>query len=164
MPKNKVLVDLITNNCPQFSASLTKDEIKTFIKFTKEVVAKPDEIIADIGDIGTEFYLVLEGRIRLTNDEGGKEMDVGRIEAGSLVGIMSFFDQQPRSIRLRASRKTGVHLLAISRPMYERICVEHPYISVNLLELVVMSMDKLIRSGSKDIATMYKQVAGVGYR
>ena len=161
MPKNKALVDLITENCPQFSASLTKDEIKTFIKFTKEVVAKSDEIIADIG---TEFYLVLEGRICLTNDEGGKEMDVGRIEAGSLVGIMSFFDQQPRSIRLRASRKQGVHLLAISRPMCERICVEHPYISVNLLELVVMSMDKLIRSGSKDIATMYKQVAGVGYR
>ncbi|KAG1694856.1 Aspartate--tRNA(Asp/Asn) ligase [Nymphon striatum] len=39
----------------------------------------------------------------MTNDEGGKEMDVGRIDAGGLVGIMSFFDKQPRSIRLRAS-------------------------------------------------------------
>jgi CRP-like cAMP-binding protein len=114
--------------------------------------------------VGSEFYLVLDGKIRLVNEEGGKEIDVGRIDSGCLAGEMSFFDRQPRSIWLRASRKVGVSLLAISRPMYKRICVEHPYISVNLLEFVVMSLDKLIRNSSKDMATMYKQVAGIGYR
>lgn len=164
MSQHQNTIDLITQNCPQFSASLTQDEIKEFLKFTRIQEIQPDEIIADLGAIGDEFYLVLNGRIRMTNDEGGKEMDVGRIEAGGLVGIMSFFDKQPRSLRLRASRKEGVYLLAITRPMYKRLCVEHPYISVNLLELVVMSMDKLIRSSSKDMASLYRQVVGIGYR
>ena len=161
---SKELVTQVTEACPNFCAALTSDEVATFVKFTNVVEAKPDEIIADIGEVGDEFYLVLEGRIRLVNDEGTNEIDVGRIESGCLAGEMSFFDRQPRSIRLRASKKKGVKILAISRPMYKRLCVEHSYIAVNLLEFVVLSLDKLIRNSSKDMSTMYKQVAGIGYR
>ena len=158
------LVKQVVEACPKFCEALTTEEVSTFVKFTTLVEASPDQIIADIGEVGEEFYLVLEGRIRLINDEGGKEMEVGRIESGCLAGEMSFFDRQPRSIRLRAGKKNGVKLLAISRPMYKRLCVESPYISVNLLEFVVMSLDKLIRNSSKDMATLYKHVTGVGYR
>ena len=164
MPHSQKNVELITKIYHQFSASLTQDEIKEFLKFTRIQEIQPDAIIADLGIVGDEFYLVLNGKILMTNDEGGKEMDVGKIEAGGLVGIMFFFDKQPRSIRLRANRKEGVHLLAITRLMYKRLCVEHPYISINLLELIVMSMDKLIRSSSKDMASLYRQVVGIGYR
>ncbi len=160
----KELVNQVIEACPQFCAALTTEEVATFVKFTQLVEAEPNQILADIGEVGEKFFLVLEGKIRLVNEEGGKEMDVGRIEAGCLAGEMSFFDRQPRSIRLRASKKNGVRVLSISRSMYKRLCVEHSYISVNLLEFVVMSLDKLIRNSSKDIATMYKQVAGVGYR
>jgi CRP-like cAMP-binding protein len=158
------IVEQVINACPKFCAALTTDEVTSFVRFTKLLEAKPDEIITDIGEVGEEFYLVLEGRIRLLTEEGGKELDVGRIEAGCLAGEMSFFDRQPRSIRLRASKKKGVRVLAISRPMYKRLCVEHSYIAVNLLEFVIMSVDKLIRNSSKDMATLYRQVTGVGYR
>ena len=158
------LVEQVIKACPKFCEALTSDEVAKFVQFTNLVEAEPNQVLADIGEVGEKFYLVLEGKIRLVNDEGGKEMDVGRIEAGCLAGEMSFFDRQPRSIRLRAGKKGNVRILAISRPMYKRLCVEHPYISVNLLEFVVMSLDKLIRNSSKDIATMYKQVAGIGYR
>lgn len=158
------LVKQVTEACPKFCEALTTEEVTTFVKFTNLVEASPDQVIADIGEVGDKFYLVLEGRIRLSNVEGGKEIDVGRIESGCLAGEMSFFDRQPRSIRLRAGKKNGVKLLAISRPMYKRLCVENSYIAVNLLEFVVMSLDKLIRNSSKDMATLYKHVAGVGYR
>lgn len=158
------LVEQLIETCPKFCASLTTDEVAEFIKFTNYVEGEQDQIIADVGAVGEEFYLVLEGRIRLVSVDGGKELDVGRITAGGMAGEMSFFDRQPRSIRLRASRKKGVRLLAISRPMYKRLCVQHPYIAVNLLEFVVMDLDQLIRNSSKDIATMYRQVAGIGYR
>ena len=69
---------------------------------------------------------------------------------------MSFFDRQPHPIWLRAGRKGNVRILSISRPIYKRLCVEHSYIPVNLLEFVVMSLDKLIRNSSKDIEAMYK--------
>lgn len=161
---SKELVNQVIKACPKFCEALTTDEVSQFVEFTNLVEAEPDQILADIGEVGNEFYLVLEGRIRLVSEEGGKEIDVGRIEAGDLAGEMSFFDRQERSIRLRASKKKGVKLLAITRPMYKRLCVEHPYISVNLLEFVVLVLDGLIRNSSKDMATMYKHVAGIGYR
>lgn len=161
---SKELVNQVIETCPKFCEALTTDEVSTFVEFTNLVEAEPNQVITDIGEIGNEFYLILEGRIRLVSEEGGKEIDVGRIESGDLAGEMSFFDRQPRSLRLRASKKKGVKMLTISRPMYKRLCVEHPYISVNLLEFVVMCLDGLIRNSAKDMATMYKHVAGVGYR
>ena len=158
------IVEQLIKACPKFCAALTHDEVATFVRFTKLLEAKPDQIIADIGEVGEEFYLVLDGKIRLMSDDGGKDLEVGRIEAGCLAGEMSFFDRQPRSIRLRADKKKGVRVLAITRPMYKRLCVEHSYISVYLLGFVVMSLDKLIRNSTKDMATMYKHVTGIGYR
>jgi len=161
---SKELVEQIIETCPAFCAALTSKEVKTFVSFTSLLESQPNEVIADIGDVGNEFYLVLKGRIKLVHEEGRKEIEVGRIEAGCLAGEMSFFDRQPRSIRLKASKKEGVIAVSISRAMYKRLCVEHSYIAVNLLEFVVMSLDKLIRNSSKDMATMYKQVTGIGYR
>lgn len=162
--KNKELVKLVIETCPQFCAALTKGEVATFVEFSNLVEAEPNQVIADIGEVGNEFFLVLDGSIKLVTEEGGKELEVvGRIQVGSLAGEMSFFDRQPRTIRLRTDKKKGARLLSISRPMYKRLCVEHSYISVNLLEFVVLSLDKLIRSSSKDMATMYRQITG-GYR
>lgn len=158
------LVEQLVEVCPKFCAALTTDEVSEFIKFTNYVEGEQDQVIADIGEVGEEFYIVLEGRIRLVSVDGGKELDIGRITSGGMAGEMSFFDRQPRSMRLRASRKKGVRLLAISRPMYKRLCIEHPFIAVNLLEFVVMDLDQLLRNSSKDMATMYRQVAGIGYR
>ena len=162
---NKELIELVAETCPQFCAALTTEEVATFVEFTNLVEAAPNQILADIGEVGDTFFLVLEGSIKLVTEEGGKELEVvGRINAGSLAGEMSFFDRQPRTIRLRTDKKNGARLLSISRPMYKRLCVEHSYISVNLLEFVVMSLDKLIRNSSKDMASMYRQVTGIGYR
>jgi len=76
---------------------------------------------------------------------------------------MSFFDRKPRTIRLRA-RRSGARLLAISRPMYRRLTVEHPYIAVNLLEFIILSLDQLVRVACDDLTNLQKQVSGVGYR
>lgn len=157
------LVEQVKTACPDFSAALRDAEVATFIEFCDLRQFEPDQVIADIGEVSNEFYLVLEGRVRLVSAEAGKELDVGWIETGQLAGEMSFFDRQPRSLRLRADKKQGVRLLAISHPMYKRLCVQHSYIAVNLLEFMVMSLDKLIRSSSHDMALMYRQVAGIKY-
>jgi len=164
MNNNKEISKSVVQACDQFFKVLTRDEIETFLLFTSIRDIEPKAIIAEIGDIGDEFYLVVEGEVSLLQEqEDTSEIEVGRITAGELVGEMSFFDKKPRSIRLRAA-KQGVTLLSITRPMYKRLCVEHPYIAVNLLEFVVLSLDKLVRSTSEDVSTLHKQMTGIGYR
>ncbi len=110
------------------------------------------DVIADIGDVGEALYFVTQGETALF--VGDKtESQVGLIKAGELMGEMSFFDREPRSVRARAMRD-GTRLLKLSRAMYKRLRVEHPYIAVNLLEHAIVSLDHLFRQASNDLSSL----------
>ncbi len=141
--------------------ALTASEIDIFLEFTQEVTFNKGETIADIGEVGDALYLVLSGEVVLLADDGTEELEVGRMRQGELAGEMSFFDRQPRTVRLRAV-KDDTHLLKLTREMYKRLRVEHPYIVVNLLEFAIVSLDHLVRRQSSDVATFTKYLYGKG--
>ena len=153
----KELADKVVETSPKFCAALTRDEIEKFVTFTRFKDVTGNETLYEIGTISDEFYLIVGGEVLLYRDELGSEVEVGRLTAGQLTGHMSFFDREPRTLRL-CSGKSGVQLLAISRPMYKRLCIEHPYISVNLVEYVVLSLDSLLRSSSREVTSLYQKL------
>jgi CRP-like cAMP-binding protein len=131
--------------------SLTIKEVTTLIDFTELVVCNKGDIIADIGDVGEALYFVTKGETALY--AGDKtESQVGLIKEGELMGEMSFFDRNPRSVRAKALAD-DTRLLKLSRAMYKRLRVEHPYIAVNLLEHAIVSLDHLFRQVSQDVST-----------
>lgn len=143
--------------------SLTIAEVQTLLEYTELVEYDKDQIIADIGEVGDALYFVISGEAVLTYEEGGRETEVGRISAGEMMGEMSFFDRQPRLLRMRAG-KDHTQLLKISRPIYERLRVEHPYIAVNLLEHAIISLDHLLRRVSTDEMSLARYMFGRGKR
>jgi len=151
------LNDVLCQN--KFCESLTIREVNTFLEFTEAVTFQKGDIIADIGDIGDALFFVIEGVTGLFYDNQGKEVEIGELEAGELMGSMSFFDGKPRSARIRAMSK-NTRLLRISKVMYNRLRVEHPYISVLLLEQAIMSLDHLFRGVSMDIASFNQYMYG----
>ena len=150
------LNDVLCQN--KFCESLTIREVNTFLEFTEAVSFKKGEIIADIGDIGDALFFVIEGTTGLFHENQGKEVEIGELEAGELMGSMSFFDDKPRSARIRAMKDS--RLLRISKTMYNRLRVEHPYIAVLLLEQAIMSLDHLFRGVSIDIASFNQYMYG----
>lgn len=163
MSENSMSPESLIKACHKFCQVLTRDEVQTFLRFSTIKPVEAHEIIADIGEVGDAFFLVLEGEVRLFQQEGVTEIEVGKIQAGGLVGEMSFFDKLPRTIRLKAGKK-ATKLVVITRPMYRRLTIEHPFIAVNLLEFIILSLDHLVRSTSQDISFMHKTMTGVGYR
>lgn len=130
--------------------SLTIKEVTTLIDYTELVTCEKGEVIAEIGEVGEALYFVIEGSTALY--AGDKtETQVGIIKAGELMGEMSFFDRNPRSVRAKAL-VNNTRLLKLSRAMYKRLRVEHPYIAVNLLEHAIVSLDHLFRQASQDIS------------
>ena len=150
------LNDVLCQN--KFCESLTIREVNTFLEFTEAVSFKKGDVIADIGDIGDALFFVVEGVTGLFHENQGKEVEIGELESGELMGSMSFFDDKPRSARIRAISDTKV--LRISKVMYNRLRVEHPYISVLLLEQAIMSLDHLFRGVSVDIASFNQYMYG----
>ncbi|MDH5231888.1 MAG: cyclic nucleotide-binding domain-containing protein [Gammaproteobacteria bacterium] len=141
--------------------SLTVKEVQTLLDYTDVVEFKKGDVIADIGDVGEALFFVLEGEAVLMHEDNGDETEVGQVHKGELVGEMSFFDRQPRSVRLRAGNGKA-KLLKLTRTMYSRLRVEHPYIAVNLLEHAIVSLDHLFRRVSSDVATFSHYLYGKG--
>jgi CRP/FNR family cyclic AMP-dependent transcriptional regulator len=143
--------------------SLTTREIQTLLEFTEEVKFTKDEVIANIGEVGEGIYFVVEGEAALQNETDGETVEIGRAKAGGMIGSMSFFDRQPRSVRIVA-KTNGTRLIRLSRKMYQRLRIEHPFIAVNILEDAIVSLDALFRRVSQEVATFSRYVYGGGMR
>lgn len=160
MPSDKIdLAEFL--NQQYLCESLTVKEVKTLLEYTELVTFKKGEIIADVGDVGEALFFVVKGEAALFYDDAGNEIEIGRMQEGELMGEMSFFDREPRLVRMRAMRP-DTRLLKLSRSMYKRMRVEHPYIAVNLLEHAIISLDHLFRRVSSDVATFNQYIYGTG--
>jgi CRP-like cAMP-binding protein len=143
--------------------ALTVNETQKLLEYTKLVKYKKGQIIADMGEVGDALYFGIAGEAVLAHEENGQETEVGRFKAGEVMGEMSFFDRTPRLLRIRAL-SDDTQLLRLSRPMYERLKTEHPYIAVNLLEHVIVSLDHLFRRVSRDELNLARYMFGKGKR
>jgi CRP/FNR family transcriptional regulator, cyclic AMP receptor protein len=152
---NDDLIRQVQNTCVEFCAALTQDEVSKFVHYMRPMELGANEMLADIGDVGASFYMVIGGSIQLFQVDGNAEYAVGLISPGGLVGEMSFFDRRPRTVRLKTG-ESGAQLLEIKRQMYSRLRIEEPYISTNLLEFVIRSLDELVRELSAKHADLKK--------
>ena len=137
---------------------LTMREIQTLLEFTEQVDIKQGGIIADIGEVGEALYFVIHGEAALVYASGMETVEIGHAREGELIGSMSFFDREPRSVRIIAKKDTS--LLRLNRTMYLRLRVEHPFIAVNLLEDAIVSLNNLFKRVSQDVATFAHYIYG----
>lgn len=143
--------------------SLTLAEVQKLLEYTELTSFKKNDVIADIGEVGEAIFFVVSGEVSLGYDESGQEIEIGRMTVGEMVGEMSFFDRQPRLLRIR-SVTNNTQLLKLPRVMYDRLRIEHPYIAVNLLEHAIISLDHLVRRVSSDEMSLSRYMYGKAKR
>ncbi|MGD9889260.1 MAG: Crp/Fnr family transcriptional regulator [Halothiobacillaceae bacterium] len=143
------------------SETMKTSEYATFLEYCELVEFREGETIADIGEVGEALYFVVEGEVALVTGSTASEVEVGRVHSGELMGEMSFFDRKPRQVRLKAATSRD-RLFKLTRPMYKRMRIEHPYIAVNLLEYAIISLDQLFRRASEDVSNLNLYVFGSG--
>ncbi|MFP4155909.1 MAG: Crp/Fnr family transcriptional regulator [Halothiobacillaceae bacterium] len=139
---------------------LTDREIRDFLDYCDLLDVDSGQIIAEIGEVGESIYFLLEGEATLIVGPEENEVAVGHICAGEMLGEMSFFDRQPRLVRLRAKQRT--RLLRLSRDMYCRLRLERPVMTVLLLEYAIVSLDHLYRRTSTDLAQLNRYIHNIG--
>lgn len=143
--------------------SLTIAEVETLLEYTELETYTQNQTIAEAGEVGEALYFVVKGEAALVFDDNGREVEVGVMKEGELMGEMSFFDRQPRLLRMKAVAD-NTQLLKLSRAMYKRLRVEHPYIAVNLLEHAIISLDHLVRRLSTEEVSLSRYIYGPGKR
>ncbi|HSH84834.1 MAG TPA: cyclic nucleotide-binding domain-containing protein [Guyparkeria sp.] len=152
------LVDFLAHHVD--TQILTQAEISAFLDFCDFQVVQRGQVIADIGEVGESLYFLLEGTAELIVGPTTSEVSVGQILAGEMLGEMSFFDRKPRNVRMRA--RSNVRLLRLPRVKYNRLRLEHPVLTVLLLEYAIVSLDSLYRRTTTDVAQLNQYIHSMG--
>ena len=69
------------------------------------VTLQADKILLSEGEESHSMYLLQEGQLIVTRKDGDKEVTLGYINPGEIVGELSFLDQEPRSATVRAVKE-----------------------------------------------------------
>lgn len=89
------------------------------------------DLIFREGDLGTEMYIVQEGRVEIAKVVGGTEKSLATLEKGDFFGEMSILEELPRTATARA--ETAVKLIEINGSTFDKMLRSNPEIAVRMM-------------------------------
>ena len=95
-----------------------------------EVDFPADRVIARQGEIGTGFFVIVEGMVRVIRDGNV----VARLGPGEFFGELSILDGGPRIAQVAAEEPT--RCLALASWDFERVLREEPGVALSVLRVV----------------------------
>lgn len=93
---------------------------------------KAGEILIKQGDKGDEMYWVVTGKLEAYKEDNGKNISLGTITAGELVGEMSFIDHRERSAHVKALEDSEVLVIPCSK--FTKVLESQPQWFKNLVK------------------------------
>jgi signal transduction histidine kinase len=97
------------------------------------------DLLIQEGDLNDVLLLILEGRVLLLKGYGtDAEVAIGTLEAGDLVGLLSFYGRGKVFSTARA--KTDIKVLRVSRAEFESLPREQPQLADLLQSLVITNL------------------------
>lgn len=141
---------------------LLDDEIEHVVKNCHIERFKDGETILKEGDIGSDYYVILSGRTRLTKNMNGGEIEIMVLNKGETIGETVLPNESKRMTNVFASG--NVDLLVIDQDTIFSLYKTHPKIfAVIMLNLSRMLTTRLQKS-NLTIAKMHErlQLAGGG--
>ncbi len=111
------------------------------------------EVLCSEGEPGDALFFLLDGSIRVTRtDPHGRERELARIDAPSLVGHMALIDNSPRSATCIANDRTVVARL--DRKMWTRVLHEPSERGTALRRILCASLTRQLVGANEQIRTM----------
>ncbi len=111
-------------------SGLSNKELGLVAGATKEVFAHAGDVLAQEGERGIGFFLIVEGRSRVVVNGRTRR----RLGSGDTFGEIALLDGGPRTATVVA--ETDVHLLGVTAWAFKGILSEYPSITIKLLEQV----------------------------
>ena len=142
MPSDRPLPIAILRSAPLFAA-LTDAEIQLLSARSGMRRFGPGEVLFSEGEACTGLYMIASGRVRIFKTSANGREHVLAIEGpGSSIAELPVFDggTYPAS----ASAVDAAELLFVSRGDLRAVCMEHPEISLKLLQVVGARLRRLV--------------------
>jgi|tagenome__1003787_1003787.scaffolds.fasta_scaffold20037312_2 CRP/FNR family cyclic AMP-dependent transcriptional regulator len=119
----------LIGGCPLFHG-LVPSDLDAVAAVAIEVQFPAERVIAREGEIGTGFFIVVDGHVRVVR--GGST--VARLGPGEFFGELSVLDGGPRVAQVVA--ETDTTCLALASWDFERVLREEPGVALAVLRVV----------------------------
>jgi CRP-like cAMP-binding protein len=113
-----------------FFSSLSKREIKAIARATDEIDVKQGEVLAREGDIGREFFVIIEGAAEVVRG-GSRIAELGR---GDFFGEMALVGDEPRMATVSAT--SPMRVAVMSRSAFRSFDRTMPAVHARVVEAI----------------------------
>lgn len=90
-----------------------------------------DDFVFKEGEIGTEMFIVQEGRVEILKQVGGVEKQLAVLEKGDFFGEMAILEELPRTASARA--QVDSKLIEINGSTFDKMLRTNPEIAVRMM-------------------------------
>lgn len=123
-------------------AGISVDKLTGILNLGHQGAYKTGEALFFEGDPALHFYLVLDGRFKLSKlHENGKEAIVRYINSGEMTAAISAFKKKKYPVTAYAVETSTA--VAWDRETMMEMIIHHPEIGINLLGMVIERMDDI---------------------
>jgi len=108
---------------------------------------KAGEYVFREGELGTEMYIINEGKVEILNQVGDEEQILAVLEKGDFFGEMSVLEDLPRAASARAA--TDIRLLQINGSTFDQLLQSNPEIAVRMMRKLsrrLRETDEMLKS------------------
>lgn len=145
-------------------SSLEKEDLELLANATQEVTYSKGKTIISSEEIGSTFFIVKSGRVKVTAEAfGGREIVLSTLHPLAFFGEMSIIDGEPRSASIIALEETK--LITMEREVFLGILHRYPQITIKILTILCQRLrraDELIQclrflsASGRTIQTLFK--------
>lgn len=107
------------------------------------MLLKPGETLIKEGEKSNQLYWLVEGKLEVVKKVQNHEAVINVIEAGDLVGELSFLDQKPRSASVRAV--TECQLVVLEYAEFQEMLAQQP----KWMKKILITLTKKVRKLSE---------------
>jgi CRP/FNR family transcriptional regulator, cyclic AMP receptor protein len=118
-------------------AGLGRKDIEEVGRLVDEVDVKAGHVLMREGDIGREFFVIIEGQVRI--DRGGRT--IRTMGPGEFVGDIALVTERPRTAT--ATTETPSRLLVLSHGAFHQLMDRYPSIRLSVLESMAIRLRDL---------------------
>jgi CRP/FNR family cyclic AMP-dependent transcriptional regulator len=119
----------LIGGCPLFKG-IEDPGLAALAEAAVEVDFPADRVIARQGEIGTGFFVIVDGMVRVTRDGAV----LARLGPGEFFGELSVLDGGPRIAQVSAEQPT--RCLALASWDFERVLRDEPGVALSVLRVV----------------------------
>ena len=118
-------------------AGLGRKDLEEVGRLADEVDLKADHVLMREGDVGREFFVIVEGQVRI--DKGGRS--IRTMGPGEFVGDIALVTERPRTAT--ATTETPCRLLVLGHREFHQLMDQYPSIRLSVLESMAIRLRDL---------------------